>query len=109
MGVKVNINLDGVKKKLGKKNLEKGKYALANQALADMNQFIPADSYLLRQVGAVAADGSTLIWKTPYAKRLFYNQFSNYTTPGTGPRWDLEAKSMFMSDWLTAFKKGCGL
>lgn len=104
----VEINLDGVKRKLNEAAIKQGRYALANQAMADMNQFVPADEFTLRQTGhvGVAMDGSSVNWNTPYAARMFYMYMYNYTTPGTGPRWDLKAKSAFMSYWIKAFTEG---
>jgi len=104
--VRVDINLSGVRKKLSQGNVERGRYTLANQALADMNPFVPMRDNILRQTGHVNSDATAIIWNTPYASRMFYYHMFNYTTPGTGPRWDLKAKRIFMSDWIDAFTKG---
>lgn len=103
---RVQINLDGVKRKLSEDSVKRGRYALANQMLSDMNQFVPMDENILRQSATIDIDGSAITYNTPYAGRLFYMYMYNYTTPGTGPRWDLKAKSAFMSDWINAFTKG---
>lgn len=110
-GVSVKINLKGVYKKLSPQNMERGTYFLANRALSDMNEnFVPKKFGNLRQSGQVAANGKQLIWYSPYARRHFYAPGGwKYTTPGTGPRWDLKAEGIFMNDWLDAFKKGAGL
>lgn len=114
--VKVTIKLDVARKKLSSQSLDRGRYALANQAMADMNQFVPMLSTALRQTASIDTDGKSITYNTPYAKAHFYGSrttkdgkkipFVNYTTPGTGPRWDLKAKSVFMSDWINAFTKG---
>ncbi|MCM3110682.1 minor capsid protein [Lederbergia lenta] len=104
--VNVKIDLSKARQKLSQGNVDRGRYSLANQALADMNPFVPKDDNILRQTGHVSGNGEEVIWNTPYAARLFYMYMYNYTTPGTGPRWDLKAKSMFISDWIDAFKKG---
>lgn len=109
--VRVTINLDGVKRKLSQEAVRRGRYALANQAMSDMNQFAPMLSTALRGTVSVDADGKSITYNTPYARAQFYGTngkavFSNYTTPGTGPRWDLKAKGVFMSDWINAFNKG---
>ena len=104
--VSVTINLQGARNKLNEANIKRGRYALANQALADMNQFIPADEFILRQTANIDIDGTGINYNTPYAAKLFYMYMYNYTTPGTGPRWDLKAKKVFMSDWINAFTKG---
>lgn len=106
--VQISINLSGVRKKLSTGNVDKGRYALANQALADMNQFVPADEFILRQTATIDIDGTGINYNQPYAARMFYMMMYNYTTPGTGPRWDNKAKGMFMSDWINAFMKGAG-
>lgn len=104
--VSIIIDLSGVKKKLSESTMNRGQYALANQALADMNQFVPADEFILRQSATIDIDGKAINYNTPYAARLFYMYMYNYTTPGTGPRWDVKAKRIFMSDWINAFTKG---
>jgi hypothetical protein len=104
--VQVDINLAGVRKKLSTGNVDRGRYALANQALADMNQFVPMDEGILRQTATIDIEGTGINYNTPYARRLFYMPMYNYTTPGTGPRWDNKAKAIFMSDWIKAFMKG---
>lgn len=104
--MRVSVNLDRAKAKLGNAAVERGRYAFANQSLADMSQFVPKDESILVQTGHVSSDGTELIWNTPYAARMFYMYMYNYTTPGTGPRWDVKASRIFMSDWINAFVKG---
>ena len=79
-----------------------------------MNQFVPKKESSLRTTGHVSADGNQVVWNTPYAKAQFYGTngratFRKYSTPGTGKRWDLKAKPIFMNDWTKAFKGGAGL
>lgn len=104
--VRVDINLSGARKKISQNNVKRGRYAFANQALADMNPFVPMDEGILRQSATVDIDGKGINYNMPYAARLFYLPMYNYTTPGTGPRWDMKAKRLFMSSWIDAFKKG---
>jgi len=106
---RVHIDLSGVRHKLSKESHQRGQYAFANQALADMNPFVPKKEGILRMTGTIDLDGSAVNWNTVYARRMFYMMMYNYTTPGTGPRWDNKAKAMFMSDWITAYLKGAGL
>lgn len=106
--VQVDINLDKVMRKLSDENVKLGRYAAANQALADMNQFVPMDEGILRQTATIDISGEGINYNTPYAARLFYMPMYNYTTPGTGPRWDDKAKAVFMNDWKMAFMKGAG-
>lgn len=105
---KVEIDLGGVYRKLSPQSRQRGQYALANQALSDMNQFVPMKEGILRMSATIDMDGSAVNYNTPYAKRLFYMHMHNYTTPGTGPRWDNKAKGMYMRDWERAYMKGAG-
>ena len=136
MGVRVKVDISGVEKKLSKANMSRGRYAMANQMLADMNRFVPMKQGTLRQTGHASADGKELIWNTKYAAVQFYGPNGGrkktltdkqrrfifwalknnpsllnggYSTPGTGPRWDLKAKGLYMADWERAFLKGAGI
>lgn len=104
--VRVTVDFSRAQKKLSNASVQRGRYALANQSLADMNPFVPKKDNILREKGHVVGDGTGVIWDEIYAARMFYMMMYNYTTPGTGPRWDLKAKSIFMSDWIKAFMKG---
>lgn len=110
----VSVNFQGIYNKLSEKSLKRGQYATVNQMLGDMNKFVPADNYILRNTGYVANTGDKIVWNTPYSRAQFYGDngivtFKKYTTPGTGARWDLKAKSLFMNDWIQIFAKGVGL
>lgn len=111
--VSVQIDLKNVKKKFSDGNVKRGRYAAANQVLADMNNYVPALNHHLRNSGTIDLDGQGINWSTPYAKAQFYGKVGkggypvrNYTTPGTGPRWDLKAQGIHMADWERAFMKG---
>lgn len=108
-GISVKVDIGGVKKKLSPKSFDKGKYSLMNQVHSDMNQFVPKLQGDLRMQSNVTSDNSSIVYSAPYARRMFYMKFVNYTTPGTGARWDLKAKSLFISSWIKAFKGGAGL
>ena len=123
MSIETNIQIDlkGVKKKFGKQSMKLGRLAMANQALADMNKFVPLHVSVLRQTGTAINDGEQLQWSTPYAKAQFYGSrpfrrgmpvtvvMRNYTTPGTGKRWDLKGKSQYGQQWARTFKRGSKL
>ncbi|WP_374851742.1 minor capsid protein [Lactiplantibacillus plantarum] len=113
MAFKINVDLDGFMDQTSLTNVKRGQYALVNQAMSDMTQFVPKDrsEEPLRQSVHTTSDGSKIIYSTPYAKAQFYGIINgypvhNYTTPGTTKRWDLRAKSMFMSSWIDSFTKG---
>lgn len=96
--VSVNVDLKPTRAELIVKH-QRGQYALANQALTDMNRYVPKLSTDLRQTGTLGNKSETVIWNTPYARRQFYNHGANFTTPGTGPRWDEKAQSIHGSQW----------
>lgn len=106
-GIKVEIA--GVRSKVSDQAFERGRFALGNQAMADMDAFVPRKDGILRQSVHLSSDAKEIIYQTPYAKRQFYQQAYNYSTPGTGARWDLKAQGLFMSAWVQAFTKGMGL
>ncbi|GEN87250.1 minor capsid protein [Oceanobacillus sojae] len=104
--MRIDINLDGAKRKMSQQSVNQGQYALANQGLADMNPFVPFKDGIARGTGHVDSNGESVTWNTPYIARLFYMPMRNYTTPGTGPRWDNKASAIHMKDWINAFIKG---
>lgn len=103
----------GVDRYFSESNLALAQFALANQALADMNQYVPRQEGNLRMSGHVASNKEQLIWDTPYASSQYRGgnskaTFRNYTTPGTGPYWDMVARANHMADWEQAWIKGAG-
>ncbi|UDM79599.1 minor capsid protein [Vagococcus fluvialis] len=111
----IEIDLSKVYQKLSDSNMQAGRVAMANQILTDTNEnFVPMRDGNLRDFVGIAIDGSSIFWYSVYAKAQYYGTngkavFSNYTTPGTGPRWDEKAKGVFISDWVDAFVKGAKL
>lgn len=110
----VKVQLDGVNRKLSSQNFARGRYAMGNQMLSDMNPFVPRKEGSLRSTGHITSDGKKLAWTTPYARAQFYGSngkatFRKYSTTGTGKRWDLKAKSIHLKDWKKAFVKGSGI
>ncbi|MFO1546824.1 minor capsid protein, partial [Lactiplantibacillus plantarum] len=111
MAFEVNADLDGFMTRTSLDNVKRGQYALVNQAMSDMEQFVPKDQNNLRDSVHATSDGSKITYAMPYAKAQFYGIINGhtvhtYSTPGTGKRWDLKAKSMFMSSWVDTFMKG---
>lgn len=104
--VNITVDLGVAKSKTSSQAQRRGQYALANQTLADMNRFVPMKEAVLRQSATIAIDGSAVYYNTPYANRMFNYYMHNYTTPGTGPRWDNKAKGIHMDDWKRAYVKG---
>lgn len=107
----IEIDLDGVFDKLSDGNIRRGQYNMAQRMHVTMNEsFVPIREGNLRALSNVSPDGKSINWNSVYARRHYYAPGGwNYTTPGTGPRWDEKAKGVFMSDWIEAFKKGADL
>src|SRR5690625_1290661 len=79
--------------------IPKAPYIMANQVHADMNPYVPMLTGDLRNQSTIATDGKSIYYNVPYARYQFYIQHSRYTTPGTGPRWDLKAKAIHGASW----------
>lgn len=115
MGVRIKVegNLPG--ELLSKQAIAKGQYVLANQAMADMDQFVPysvKNHVHLANTAAISDDGKHITYTTPYARAQFYGIITdqkgrqhpivNYTRsehPQATKRWDLKAKSLYMDSW----------
>ncbi|CAL6998463.1 minor capsid protein [Lactiplantibacillus plantarum] len=111
MAFRINVDLDSFMEQTSLNNVKRGQYALVNQAMSDMEQFVPKDQGHLRDSVHATAEGSQITYAMPYAKAQFYGIINghpvhNYTTPGTTKRWDLKAKSIFMDSWVKAFTEG---
>ncbi|MFX3838762.1 minor capsid protein [Streptococcus suis] len=104
--VSVKIDLKGIEKKVSSSALAKGKLAIANQMMIDMQPFIPRKSGELSGSGQATRDG--VRYPGPYARAQFYggayNKHRSWSWtkgkhPGTGPRWDLKASALHVKDW----------
>lgn len=122
MGINVTIDLSGATRKTSQASERKAQLEIANQALLDMEPYVPLlhGPLLhgpLRSSGHVAGDGSKIIYNTPYARAQFYGgaynkyrsfSFSKYTTPGTGKRWDLKASANHGNKWAEVGLRAMG-
>lgn len=106
MSVRVNVTKDlkGIPVKLNRMT-KLGQYALVNQVHADMNPYVPALSYDLRNISSIGIDGKSVQYNVPYARKQFFVPAKKYTTSGTGPRWDLKALSIHRDSWIRITKK----
>lgn len=106
MSVRVNVRKDltGVPKRVNHMTAL-GQYALINQVYADMDPYIPLLASALRNQSSMALDGKSIIYHVPYARKQYYIQHSNYTTPGTGPRWDKKAAAIHGNSWAKVAKR----
>ena len=84
-------------------------YSLANQVMADSNQFVPAKSNVLRLSANLNIDFTEIVYNMKYARRQYYAPGGwNYTTAGTGPKWDRKASSMYGDSWAQIYARGLG-
>lgn len=112
--VKVKIDLSGIKRKVGPLSLQRAQMAMANQMLLDMSPFVPHRFGDLEASGHVIQNGERLEWSPIYARAQFYGTngkavFKNYTTSGTGKRWDEKASRLYIDRWEQVYLKGMGL
>ena len=114
--VKINVqtNLEKVVNIFTPPTSLRAAYIMSNQMLADMTRYVPRRDGFLQMSGHVSTDRQYLVWRTPYAKAQFYGsngkvEFRNYTTPGTGKRWDLAAKGNHLESWARVYQKAMGL
>ena len=116
MGISITVDLGRINKKFGPNAKKVAEYAIANQAMLDMERFVPLRDGDLRGSGHVSSN--QIVYNTVYARAQFYGssynkhrsfKFSKYTTPGTGPRWDLKAKGMYGDKWADKGREALGL
>ncbi len=116
MGISIKVDLGRINKKFGPNAKKVAEYAIANQAMLDMERFVPVKSGHLRGTGHV--DGNKIIYDTVYARAQFYGgaynkkrswHWSKGKTAGTGPRWDLKAKGMYGDKWADKGREALGL
>ena len=108
--INVDLHLDNL---FSNAKIDKARYVVANQAMADMDQFVPYKGGTLSQSAHINADGSQIAYTKPYAKAQFYGIINgspvrNYTHsehPMASKRWDLRAKALYGHQWANIAKK----
>ena len=98
MRISSNLETSKYDQKTSNANFLKGRLAIANQYMMEMEQFTPRRSGELRVSAHVVGTGEAIRWTPVYARAQFYGTngravFRNYTTPGTGKRWDEPGKT----------------
>ena len=78
------------------------KTQVLNQMHQDMERYVPKRAGFLRSQRFVNDTG--VHYTAKYARAQFYgfvngHRVRNYSTPGTGRRWDLRAKAVYKTDW----------
>ena len=113
MSVNVSVDLSRLNSMLSGQRLQRAQYVLVNQAMADMDKFVPyKEGHLSTQV-AIGLDGKTIVYTAPYARAQFYgiingHKVKNYTKtvhPEATKRWDLKAKSLYGDEWANKVAK----
>lgn len=111
--VSIQSDLKDVKKKLSKTNLDMGQIAMANQMLADIDDFVPYREGSLSSRVFASMDGTELIYDSDYASRMYHGSEDwNWTKefhPLAGPKWDEAAKGIYMEDWKKVYVEGAKL
>lgn len=119
MGFRVNVRSDmkQLEKKVGKENFKRGRYIAANQALLEMDKYVPKKHGYLR--GSAHASAESVEYSgLPYARAQYYGSaynkkstfyFHKYTTAGTGKEWDKKLTSGQLQKIGKAALKGMGM
>lgn len=101
---------------------DKAAYALAEQMLADSEQYVPYSSGSIQSAGRLRESGKVvkgeesgryyLVWDTVYALYQWFgvradgsHRVRNYTTPGTGKQWVDTAKAKYGDRWRQIAQK----
>ncbi|WP_028125654.1 minor capsid protein [Eremococcus coleocola] len=110
--IKVDVDFSGIEEKLSPGAIKRGQFAMANQALMEMEQYVPMRKGTLR-AGAVA-DQRGVTYPGPYGRAHFYGTngivtFRKYTTAGTGKRWDKRLNEGQLKKIGKAGLKGMGI
>lgn len=110
--VDVLVDFSGAERKFTEASVKKGELAMANQAMMDMEQYVPLRDGHLRS-GAHASPGK-VTYPGPYGRAHFYGTngivvFRKYTTPGTGKRWDKRVPKGTVREWGVVAIKAMGL
>lgn len=100
--ISVINNTEKALRKYSPANRAKAMHAVVNQAILDMERYVPKEAGDLRS--SAFARENEAVYNTPYARAQFYGTngrvtFNNYTESGTGSRWDLRAKQVHGEDW----------
>lgn len=110
--IDIKIDLKGLEKKLSPTSLKRAQYNVATQAEIDLRKHVPRKHGDLRAHVSITSDG-VIAWNALYARAQFYGTngkaiFRNYTTPGTGKRWDLQKKN-YIDRWKRVYTRGLGI
>ncbi|WP_077623839.1 minor capsid protein [Sediminibacillus massiliensis] len=87
-----------------------GQKYLDGEILKDSNFYIPARTWNLRDSGVIntKVGSGEVVWKTKYARRLYYNPYYDFSTdknPNARGFWFENAKAQFLKEWLDGAEK----
>nr|DAO41939.1 MAG TPA: Minor capsid protein [Caudoviricetes sp.] len=100
--ITIKSDLSAIKNRYSKANLKRVQDAFGEQVTNDMFPFVPMGQTKNLSKGRYNRSTGTVDYNVPYARRQFRGGVGwHYTTPGTGPRWDLKAKSRYGKSWRT--------
>lgn len=102
--IRVSTEINGVRVR-AEELVRRGQIAFVNQVHADSNIYAPKLSSDLRNQSTIAADGKSIIWNVPYARKQYYNYGAKFSTPGTGPKWDVKAQAIHGASWVNIVKR----
>lgn len=108
MPVKIN-SLNKIKKRLKIDNNGPAQAFLTETCYKHMDKYVPMDEGNLRT--NVSITTNTITYESPYAAYQYYgmredktHKVKNYTTPGTGPKWDRRMLSAEKRDVIKEVK-----
>lgn len=110
----VTEDLANIERLFSERNRKNANRRATGKFLQRSQPYVPLKSGALRSLGRVV-DHETIEWRgLPYGKAQFFGTngkvvFKNYTTPGTGKRWDLVAKGNHMKEVEREYVRGLGL
>lgn len=104
MPVRFNINQQRIQSKLDNPLGKEGLAMLASQILTDCNRYCKEDTegtLIASSMIHSKLEEGKLVWKTPYARRQYYEIETAYKTvnPNASWRWCDVAKQNHKADW----------
>lgn len=112
--IDVSHDLRKIERTFSDRNLKNANRRASGKFLQRSQPYVPLRDGPLRSVGRVK-DYDTIEWRgLPYGKAQFFGTngivvFKNYTTPGTGKRWDLVTVANHMPEIEKEYVRGLGL
>lgn len=98
--ITVKSDLSGIERRFSKSGMKRVQDAFGEQVANDMFPFVPKAQTKNLSKGRYNPGTRSVDYNVPYARRQFRGGNGwHYTTPGTGPRWDLKAKARHGKSW----------